>query len=74
MPLDNQGYELQVGDSVAFATLSYKRAHLRVGWIVGFTTRTYAGKEYEEAQIQYIQDGAKRGLTKPVDQVVRVVQ
>lgn len=74
MPLDNQGYELQVGDTVAFATLSYKRAHLRVGWIVGFNTRTYAGKEYEEVQIQYLLDGTKQGLTKPVDQVVRVVK
>lgn len=74
MPLDHQGFELQVGDTVAFATLSYKSAHLRTGWITGFKTTTYGTTEIVEAQIQYLVGTAKRGVTKRVEQVVRVVQ
>lgn len=66
---DMTGVEISVGDTVAFATLSYKKAHLRYGKVQEFGHNLYGTAV---VRIRYGDEGSIKGISKSPEKLVVV--
>jgi hypothetical protein len=64
MLFDRLGNDLNIGDTVAFVTISYKRANLRIGVIIS--------KENHKIKLSYIAGSNKKTIIKDYSEVVLI--